>query len=284
MLANRKPEKFQVAAVTTPGWGKEEQAWALEDLTVLTGGCPFFKEAGHTFNRIKLEDLGQARRAWADQHNFGIVGGRGNPRRLRQHIAALRRAFGASDEPVLRGKLLQRIGKLLGGSATLWVGGPTELELEARKESAERTAAAMRGAMIEGILPGGGVALLACRPTLQRRLAESCDSDERAAYHILIRTMEAPLRAIVTNAGYDASEAMSEIKLAGPGHGFDVTSGQVVDVTQAGICDAAVVLKSAVYAALSSAALALTLDVLVHRAHQPGEQPVGRTPSKKKQL
>jgi chaperonin GroEL len=235
LLANKQPERFQAVAVKTPGWGVEEQAWALEDLSVLTGGRPFVKMAGDTFGRIKAEDFGQARRVWADHHNFGIIGGKGNPRALRQHIATLRASFDGSEESALREKLLKRIGKLLGGSATLWVGGATELEVSEREELAKRTAAAMRGAIMEGVVPGGGVALLACRPALQTRLDQNTDSDERAAYRILIEAMAAPLRTIVANAGYDASDVMAEIRLAGPGHGFDVTSGQVVDMMQRGI-------------------------------------------------
>jgi chaperonin GroEL len=279
LLANKKPDKFQAVAVTTPGWGQEEQAWALEDLAVLTGGRPFVKAAGDTFGRINLEDFGRARRVWADQRNFGIVGGKGNPRTLRQHIAMLRAAFNRAEEPVRRDKLLERIGKLLGGSATLWVGGVTELEIERRKEVAEHAAAAVRGAMLEGVLPGGGVSLLACRPVLQEMLDQSTGPDERAAYRALLKAMEAPTRTIIANAGYDASEAMAQIKLSGPGYGFDVTSGQVADMLREGIYDVASVQKSAVYAAIGGAAMALTIDVLVHHARpeQAANVPAPRT-------
>lgn len=283
LLANKNPEKFQAIAVKTPGWDKYEQAEALEDLAVLTGGRPFTKVAGDTFNKIKLQDFGRARRAWADLRNFGVVGGKGDPRALRQHIATLRTAFKDTEDTVLREKLLKRIGKLLGGSATLWIGGATELEITTRQELAKRTAAAMREAMMEGVVPGGGVSLLACRPALRQMLNQSTDPDERAAYHILTKVVEEPFRAIVSNAGYDASEVMAEIKLAGPGHGFDAISGKVVDVAQAGIYDVAIVQKSAVYAAISSAAQALTIDVLVHRKEQPKHATI-RTPSKRKRL
>ena len=270
LLANKKPEQFQVIAVKTPGWGVEEQAAALEDLAVLTGGRPFIKVTGDTLNQIKLEDFGRARRAWADLRNFGIVAGRGNPRRLRQHLANLRAAFEQTAEMVLRQKLQARIGKLLGGSATLWIGGATELEINTRKELAERTAQAMRGAILEGVLPGGGMSLLACQPVLQQLLAQVTDADERAAYHILLKALVEPLRTIVANAGYDPYEVMGQITRAGTGFGFDVISGQVVNLAQAGIYDAATVQKAAIYAAINSAALALTIDVLVH--HKKPEQ------------
>jgi chaperonin GroEL len=283
LLANKQTDRFQVIAVKTPGYGEEEQAWALEDLTVLTGGRPFVKAAGDTFETIKPEHFGHARRVWADHRNFGIIGGKGSPRELRQHIAALRAAYDQADGVVLRDKLLQRIGKLLGGSATLWVGGATELEIEQRQEVAKRTAAAMRGGIMEGVVPGGGAALLACQPALQVRLDQCVDSDARAAYRILLEAMEAPIRTIVANAGYDSSEVMAHVKLAGSGHGFDVTSGQVADMTQAGIYDATSVQKAAVYAAIASAGLALTIDVLVHRKEQP-EHANPKAPGKRKRL
>jgi chaperonin GroEL len=114
------------------------------------------------------------------------------------------------------------------------------------------------------VVPGGGLSLLACRPSLQEMLDQSTDPDERAAYRILIKALEEPVRTILTNAGYDASDVMAEIKRADAGHGFDVRSGQIVDMAKAGIFDAASVQKAAVHSAVASAALALTIDVLVH--------------------
>ncbi len=285
LLANKKPDRFQAIAVNTPGYGPSERAAALEDLAILTGGKAFIQVAGDTFDRIKLEEFGQARRIWADQRNFGIISGKGDPRRLRQHIATLRAAYNGTEDMVRREQLLKRIGKLLGGSATLWVGAATELEIKERVELAKRTAAAMRAAIMEGILPGGGAALLACRPLLERKLNQSGNSDEKAAYRILLEAVAAPFRTIVTNAGFDDRDVLAEIKLAGggPTFGFDVLSEQATDMITAGIWDAAIVQKSAVYAAISSAALALTIDVMVHRTEQP-EHATGRRPGKRKRL
>ena len=282
LLANKKPDKFQVIAVNTPGYGKPEQVGALEDLAILTGGKAFIKIAGDTFDSIKPEDFGQARRAWADMRNFGIIGGKGSPRALRRHIAHLRTAYNASDEIGAREKLLKRIGKLLGGSATLWVGGLTEFAIKERVEVAKRTAAAMRGAIAEGVVPGGGVALLQCRPALQELLANTTNTDERAAYSILIDTLAEPLRTIATNAGYDNRDVMADIRLAGPGYGFDVTTEKVVNMIEAGIYDTATMQKSAVYAAVASAALALTIDVLVHRTGQPDHATVDGSGKRKR--
>jgi chaperonin GroEL len=282
LLANKDPQRFQAVIVRTPGSGKEQQAHALQDLAILTGGRPFIKVAGDTLERVSLEDLGHARRAWADYTHFGIVGGKGDARALRQHISTLRRAHELTEAVQDREALQARIGKLLAGTATLRVGGVSEMAVKARVEIAKRTATTLRLAMMEGILPGGGTALLACRPALRARLAQSNEPEERAAYHILVKAMEEPFRTIVSNAGYDDSDVMAEVRLAGPGFGFDVTSGKVVDVVQAGIYDATAVQKAAVYGALSTAALALTVDVLVHHA-EPEQAPLPN-PAKRKQL
>ena len=282
LLSNTNPQKIVVTAVKTPGWDKEQKAAALSDLAVLTGGRPFIQVAGNTFLNIKLSDFGRVRRVWADAMNFGFVGGKGDARRLRQHIATLRAAFKRNDDLIARDHLRARIGKLLGGSATLWVGGITERDIEARRELAERTATAMRGAMQEGILPGGGVALLTCRPALERKLCETTDVDERAAYQILIQAVAEPFRAIMTNAGYDASEILAELSHSDPGYGFDLSTEKFVDMLQAGVADPAYVQKSAVYAAIASAALALTVDVMVHHARpEKAELP---EPARKKHL
>jgi chaperonin GroEL len=257
-------EKLRVVPVKTPGFTLTDQVANLQDLAILTGGQPLTAAAGQTLEQVKLEDLGRARRVWADPHNFGFSGGKGNPRQLRQHIASLRAAFSRIDDTEERNKIQQRIGKLIGGSATLWVGGATELEIKTRKELAERTAQALRGAVLDGVLPGGGAALLACRPLLQERLNHAADADERAAYRILLRVMEEPARTLLANAGFEPSEMMARINRAGQGYSFDLNTQQVVDMAEAGVFDIALALKEAVRTAIGAAALALTVDVLVH--------------------
>jgi len=266
LLANQAADKFKIVAVKTPGLTSDDQLAALEDLAILSGGRPFFKASGDTLNNIKLEDLGRTRKAWADQRfYFGVSGGKGNPRRLREHLAQLRAGHRVAEDQALRKKLQERIGKLMGGSATLHIGAATESELNARKELAQRAADALRGAVVEGVLPGGGVSLLACRPALQRLLEKSTNPDERAAYRILVRALEEPIRTIILNSGGEVSEIMTAIKAAGAGHGFDVASGQVVNMLSVGIFDAATVQLAVVRSAISSAALSLTIEVLIHK-------------------
>jgi chaperonin GroEL len=263
LIANNNPEKMRLAAVKTPGVG-EDQFGALQDLAALAGGRPFIRAAGDTLKHLRADDLGRARRVWADMRMFGIVGGKGDPRALRRHIADLRGAFNQTGQKDARRKLQARIGKLMGGSATLWVGGVMDREIEMRKDRTERTAEVLRGALREGVVPGGGVSLLNCRPALTERLAQSTGPDEQAAFRILLKALEAPARTIIANAGHDASTVMAEVAAAGRGFGFDVAAGQITDMADAGIYDVAAVQKAAVHSAVASAALALTIDVVVH--------------------
>jgi chaperonin GroEL len=267
LLANRKPDLFLAIAVKTPGGTPDEQIAALEDLAVLTGGAPLYRAAEHTLRDFRPVHLGRARRIWANALHFGIVAGKGDPRALRRHIAELRDRHDQASDADLRKKLQQRLSKLLGGSATLFTGGSTEIEINARKELARRTADALRGVVRDGVVPGGGVALLACQSALKQAFSRVDDPDERAARGILHRALEMPLRTILSNAGYEASAVMAEMN--GSTCGFDVTVGQVVDVVEAGLLDAASVVKTAIGAAIHGAALALTVDVMVH--HQQPE-------------
>jgi chaperonin GroEL len=214
---------------------------------------------------VKAQDLGQARRAWADDEFFGVAGGKGAPRSVRAHVSKLRMALENVEDQEARKKIRERLGKLLGGTAILRVGGMGDIAIRTRKELAERTIAALRTAIGKGALPGGGVALLACRSTLRRMADHAEDLDERMAFRILSRALEEPARTILRNAGYDPSPLMDQIDRAGAGCGLDVRSGCIVDMARAGIVDSAGVLNAAAHEAVASAALALTIDVLVHK-------------------
>jgi chaperonin GroEL len=270
LLANSKAGQFRAIAVKAPGIGHTKQTEALQDIVTLAGGTLFLRDTGQTrLNGLKPQDLGRARKVWADRNNLGVTGGRGNPRQLRQHIAGLRAAYRRAGDVESRKELQERLGKLIAGSATLRIGGATDAEIRARQAIAEQTCDARRGAIIHGVLPGGGMALLACQPLLEQKLTDSENVDERAAYRILIRAMAEPLRVIAANAGYEPSEVMARLGQAGPDHGFDVLTGQVVDFQQAGLYDSAGVLKRAVQSAIAGAALALTTEVLVHHKKPP---------------
>jgi chaperonin GroEL len=257
--------KLEVAGAKTPGISADDQQMALTDIAVLTGGRPLFRAAGDTLRQIRPEHVGRARRAWVDRSFVCIVGGKGDPRALRQHIAELRTLFARVADAGERTKLQERIGKLMGGSATLYLPGLTQPEQEFNKEVAQRTVNAMRGAMRDGVAPGGGVALLACRERLRAHFAEATEPEARAAGHILCNALDAPLRTLLLNAGLEPGAILADIQTAGPGYGFDVRAGRIVNMAEAGIFDAATVLEMAVHSAISTAAMALTTDVMVHR-------------------
>jgi chaperonin GroEL len=263
LAAGRAPQPCRIVAVKAPD-AVTGQAAMLDDIAVLTGGRALLSVAGDSLRRIKAADLGRARRAWADEEFFGVISGKGDPRAVRAHVAALRAAFANAEDPGVRAKLRQRIGKLLGGTAVLWVGGLSPIEIAARKALAERTLDAVRATIGKGVVPGGGAALLACRAPLRCMADTSDNPDERMAYRILCRALEAPTRVILQNAGFEANPCLAALDRAGPGHCFDVFSGQVVAAAASGIIDSAGVLRAALHNAIASAALALTIDVLVH--------------------
>ncbi len=265
LMANRSPERLWMFAVKSPGPGSDDELDGLEDMARLTGAIPLTSTAGEVLSDVTPEHFGRARLAWANHEYFGILGGGGDPRALRQHIADLRAAYRRISAADDRKKLRARIGKLTGGTATLWIGGFTPADIAFKKELAERAGDAVRGALLDGVVPGGGAALLACQPVVETLLKQATEPDARAAYRSLHRALEEPARVLVENAGYDPSHVLAEIQHAPAGHGFDASSGKVVNMAAAGIFDAASVLREAVLTAVTSAGLALTTDVLVHR-------------------
>ena len=260
---SRDPERFHVIAVKAPD-DLSSQAVLLEDFALLTGGQLYLSAMGEGLSSTRLSGLGYARRVWADMEFFGVVGGKGSPLKRREHIRELTAAFDSADKPDIKSKLRERIGTLLGGSAILRIGGLTESQIKARKASTEQTIVVLRNALKRGILPGGGVALLCCQSVLQRMAAQTPTLDEQVAYRILSRTLEEPIRSILVNAGYEPNVMLAELEHAEFGCGVDARNGKIVNVMETGIFDSADVLIAAVTRAISSAALALTIDVLVH--------------------
>jgi chaperonin GroEL len=267
--ANR--ERVQVVAVKAPSLAAPLHHQQLEDLAILTGGRLLLAKAGDKLAAVQPEDIGLADRAWADKHYFGLVGGQGDPHQLRQRVAELQTAFENAQSTDDRQRLQERLGQLSSRAAVLWVGALSPIAVEARKALAKQTAEAIRGAIREGVVPGGGVALLQCKPLLQEKMRQAQSSDERAAYTILLKAVEAPIRTLLSNAGHSPGEVLAQIGQREPGYGFDVTRGEVVEMKRVGIFDAATTAKTAIANAIHGAALALTIDVLVHRANPPVE-------------
>ena len=258
LIANQKADKLGTLAVRAPSVGAQ-RAGILQDIAILTGGAVLTSSAGAEVHSAQLEDLGRARRAWATRDYFGIVGGKGDARALRNRIQQVRGEIERTEDTHEQDNLRQRLGRLLGGVAKLRIGAPTPAELKARKAVAERTVATLRRALQGGVVPGGGAALLACQPALQ----------ETAGSRILSHALEEPLRVIAENAGYEPGAVVARVRANPPGWGFDARTGQIVDLWQEGILDPAVVLQAAVEVAVSGATMILTTDVLVHRRRPP---------------
>jgi chaperonin GroEL len=269
IFQSRNSGKLQIIAVKTPGLRSDVQMTNMIDLCVLTGGKMLVKAAGDTLSVVTPQHFGRARRIWANIEYTGLVHPQGDPIEIRKHIIMLRTALKNATKTNEHQRFQERIGKLLGGSATIDVGGLTETEMETRKELAKRTVDTLRGAAREGILPGGGSALLACRPALDELLKDQSSLDSKAAQRILTAALEAPFRALMANSGHSAGKILDEVEQAGAGFGYDLISGQVCEMVSAGIVDVASVQKQAVISAVRAAALALTIDVLIHRNHPP---------------
>jgi len=264
ILANKRIDKFKALAIKLPGLNAEDRLAALEDLSILTGATPLLTATGETLEQVTTQHFGQARRVWAERRMFGIIGGRGDPHRLRGHFASLEQRYRRAQDAAQRTRLQERLGRLMGGSATLWIGGATETEIEVRKAVAERAAAAMRTAVREGVVPGGGLALLNCRAALERRSQAATESAERAACRMLVEALAAPMRVIFANAGFDPSAIMAQLSFEDGSMGYDVIGQRIVNIVDAGILDSAAVQKAAIRNAVSTAALALTIDTFVH--------------------
>ncbi len=262
-------DKLQMLAVKTPGSRADVQMAYLQDIAILTGGEPLIQAAGDTLALVTPQHLGQARQIWSNENYLGIISGQGDPRQLRRLVSQLRAAHENTKKSADRSRIRDRIGRLSGGAASLEVGGITETEIETRKELAQRTADALRGVIKGGVLPGGGSALLACRPAIQDLLAKSTNADERAAHRILLAALEAPFRTLIENSGYSSGAILSRLEGKAPSFGFDIQTGEVVDMLEAGVLDVATVQKEAVHSAIRSAGLALTIDVIVHRKKPP---------------
>jgi chaperonin GroEL len=261
--------KVKVLAVKTPGNFIDVQLPQLRDLAVLTGGRLVLASMGTQLRHVTLDDFGAARRVWAFKDTFGITTGKGNPREITSYVRDLQTAFRQADKVDDRDHLIQRIGLLMGGSVTLWIGALSEGDFEIKKDLAVRTSQALRMAMLDGVVAGGGNALLACQKPLLTELGQSTDPDQRAAYNILSRAMQEPFRVLLGNAGYTRGETQTWMKKCGGAQGFDLRQRKLVQPLSTGLYDATAVLREAVHSAISSAALLLTTDVLVHLKNPP---------------
>ncbi len=263
LVVNRDKGLFdEVMAAKAPSLG-EQRSKILIDLATMTGGRAIIGDSGATLDEVLIEDLGTARQAWVTDRMLGILGGAGAKGAIRQRSNEVKAELRAvRNDDSLRQSLNERIGKLAGAAATLHVAAPTpaaQTELRNRVEAAVTSA---RSGFRDGVVPGGGAALLACVPALER-LASELTGDEAFGVRALAQALSAPMRAIAHNAGFDPSPLLAEAARHDEGWAFDVLLGAWVDAWDAGIIEPLDVVGTALRTSVSTATMALTTDVLV---------------------
>jgi chaperonin GroEL len=252
---------FTAAAVKAPGFGDRRKRM-LEDIAILTGGEVITEELGLKLENTQLSQLGTARRVVITKDDTVIVDGGGDAEAIKGRINQIRAELETTDSDFDREKLQERLAKLAGGVAVIKVGAATETELKERKHRVEDALSATRAALEEGIVPGGGVALLKAQGTVSG-LVESLDGDERTGARIVYRALEEPIRQIAENAGADGSIVVDKVRTQGDTIGFNALTGEYEDLVAAGIIDPAMVTRSALQNAASIGSLIVTTDVVV---------------------
>ncbi|MFH1421121.1 MAG: chaperonin GroEL, partial [Planctomycetota bacterium] len=248
------------AAIKAPGYGDRRKAM-LEDVAVLTGGRAIFKDLGVELDSIQVADLGRAKRITINSENTTVVEGAGSAADLSAREKQIRREIETTDSDYDREKLQERLAKLSGGVAQISVGAATETEMKERKARIEDALHATRAAVEEGILPGGGVALLRAISALNK---VKLDGDENIGVDIIKRALSSPAKQVANNAGYEGSVVVKQILSSkDAGYGFDAEKGEYVNMFEAGIIDPTKVVRHALINASSVASLLLTTEALI---------------------
>ena len=266
LVINRLRGTFQICAVKAPGYGDRRKAM-LEDVAVLTGATPVFESLGTKLESLTLADLGRAKKVIVDKDNTTIIEGAGKGTDIKGRIEAIRREIATSTSDYDKEKLEERLAKLAGGVAKVNVGAATESEMKERKARVEDALHATRAAVEEGILPGGGVALLRASSSVK---PEGLESDEETGYNIVLRACRAPLTMIAANAGQDGSVICEKVIEAKGNNGYNAATGEFEDLVKAGVIDPTKVTRTALQNAASVATLLLTSDALI--AEKPKEE------------
>ncbi|MBA2344502.1 MAG: chaperonin GroEL [Rubrobacter sp.] len=261
LIVNKLRGTFNAAAVKAPGFGDRRKRM-MEDIATLTGGEVITEELGLKLENTQLNQLGRARRVVITKDDTVIVDGAGDTERITGRINQIRSELESTDSDFDREKLQERLAKLAGGVAVIKVGAATETELKERKHRVEDALSATRAALEEGIVPGGGVALLHAQQPVTD-LLDSLSGDERTGATIVHRALEEPIRQIASNAGSDGSIVVDKVRNQGGAFGFNALSGEYEDLVQAGIIDPAMVTRSALQNAASIGSLIVTTEVVV---------------------
>jgi chaperonin GroEL len=271
LIVNKLRGTFNAAAVKAPGFGDRRKRM-MEDIAILTGGEVITEELGLKLENTQLDQLGRARKVVITKDSTTVIDGDGDGEAIRGRINQIRAELENTDSDFDREKLQERLAKLAGGVAVIKVGAATETELKERKHRVEDALSATRAALEEGIVPGGGVALLNAQDRVAG-LVDGLDGDERTGGRIVHRALEEPIRQIASNAGADGSIVVDKVRGQGGGFGFNALTGEYEDLVAAGVIDPAMVTRSALQNAASIGSLIVTTDVVV--AEPEDEAPMG---------
>jgi chaperonin GroEL len=261
LVVNKLRGILACAAIKAPGYGDRRKAM-MEDLAVLTGGQFFAEELGFKIENVALNQLGTAKRVEIDKDNTTVIGGQGKKEAIQGRCNDIRKQIEKTTSTYDKEKLEERLAKLAGGVAVIHVGAPTEAEMKSRKEAFEDAISAIKAAMAEGVVPGGGLALLRAIEALETEEAK-CDGDERTGLRMLKRALEAPTRQIAENSGADGGVVVAQMRAGKGNYGFDAARGEYVDLVEAGIIDPTKVVRVALENAVSVASVLLLTEATV---------------------
>jgi chaperonin GroEL len=260
LVVNKLRGTLQVAAVKAPGFGDRRKAM-LEDIAILTGGQMISEDMGWKLENVTVKELGTARKVNIDRDNTTIIDGGGDRAAIEGRVKQIRVQTDETTSDYDREKLQERLAKLVGGVAVIRVGAPTEIEMKEKKARVEDALNATRAAVEEGIVPGGGVALLRCTPALANLKLKS--HDEELGVKIIKRALEEPIRQIANNAGFEGSVVAEHVKNEKGAMGFNAESGAYEDLMEAGVIDPTKVTRYAIQNAASVASLLITTEAMV---------------------
>jgi chaperonin GroEL len=266
---------LKAVAVKAPGFGDRRKAM-LEDIAILTGGTVIAEEIGLTLEKTELAMLGQAKRVEIGKENTTIIDGAGDNEQINSRVVQIRAQIEESTSDYDREKLQERVAKLAGGVAVIKVGAATEVEMKEKKARVEDALHATRAAVEEGVVAGGGVALLRARTTIGAIKTENHDQD--AGVKIVLKAIEAPLRQIVANCGEEPSVILNKILEGKDAFGYNAGNGEFGDLIQMGVLDPAKVTRTALQHAASIAGLMLTTDCMIAdlpKDDSPAPMPAG---------
>jgi chaperonin GroEL len=269
IVVNKLRGTFTAVAVKAPGFGDRRKRM-LEDIAILSGAEVITEEMGLKLENTKLSQLGRARRVVVDKDSTTIIDGAGDSEGIKARIKQLKSEIEDTDSDFDREKLQERLAKLAGGVAVVKVGAATETEMKEKKHRVEDALQATRAALEEGIVPGGGVALLNAAQSIK---LDKLEGDERTGASIIVRALEEPIRQLAQNAGLEGSVTVNQVRSAKPGLGLNVDTGEVEDLVAAGIIDPTMVTRSALQNAASIAKNILTTEAIV--AEAPEKQGAG---------